>query len=43
VLTQSLKTSDQPHDIFWKNISALDQIRSTDFRAANPEWSKLIS
>lgn len=43
VLTQSLKISDQPHDIFWKNISALDQIRSTDFRDLNPEWSKLIS
>jgi MoaA/NifB/PqqE/SkfB family radical SAM enzyme len=42
-LTQFLKTSDQPHDSFWKNISALDQIRSTDFRAANPEWSKLLS
>lgn len=43
VLTQSLKTSNQPHDTFWKNISALDRIRSTDFRALNPEWSKLIS
>ena len=42
-LTQSLRTSDQPHDSFWKNISALDQIRSTDFRELNPEWSKLIS
>jgi hypothetical protein len=42
-LTHSLRTSDEPHDSFWKNISALDQIRSTDFRAANPEWSKLIS
>ena len=42
-LTHSLKTSDQPHDSFWKNISALDQIRSTDFRELNPEWSKLIS
>jgi hypothetical protein len=43
VLTQSLKISDQPHDIFWKNISALDQIRNTDFRNLNSEWSKLIS
>ena len=42
VLTQSLKTSDQPHDTFWKNISALDQIRGADFKALNPEWSKLI-
>ena len=42
-LTQFLKTSDQPHDSFWKNISALDQIRRTDFRELNPEWSKLIS
>ena len=42
-LTHSLRTSDQPHDSFWKNISALDQIRSTDFRELNPEWSKLIS
>ena len=41
-LTQSLRTSDQPHDTFWKNISALDQIRGTDFKTLNPEWSKLI-
>ena len=42
LLLQSLKTSDQPHDHFWKNISALDQIRGTDFKTLNPEWSKLI-
>jgi hypothetical protein len=43
LLLQSLKTSKQPHDHFWKNISALDHIRGTDFKVLNPEWSKLIS
>jgi len=43
LLLQSLKTSNQPHDHFWKNISALDHIRGTDFKVLNPEWSKLIS
>ena len=43
LLLRSLAVSDQPHDAFWKSISALDQIRGTDFRALNPEWSKLLS
>lgn len=42
-LVTSLDVSDQSHDIFWKNISALDQIRGTDFKIVHPEWSKLLS
>ena len=41
-LVQSLNVSDQPHSAFWKNISALDQIRGTDFKKIHPEWSKLL-
>lgn len=42
-LVTSLDVSDQSHDIFWKNISALDQIRGTDFKMIHPEWSNLLS
>jgi hypothetical protein len=42
-LVQSLSTSDHPHDNFWKNISALDRVRGTDFKITHPDWSKLIS
>lgn len=42
-LVQSIAVSDRPHTQFWKNISALDQIRNTNFKTLNPEWSKLIS
>jgi hypothetical protein len=41
-LVQSLNVSDQPHSAFWKNISALDQVRGTDFKKIHPEWSKLL-
>lgn len=41
-LVRSIAISDQPHTQFWKNISALDQIRNMDFKTLNPEWSKLI-
>lgn len=41
-LIQSLNVSDQPHSAFWKNISALDQVRGTDFQKIHPEWSKLL-
>lgn len=42
-LVRSIAISDEPHTQFWKNISALDHIRNTDFKTLNPEWSKLIS
>jgi hypothetical protein len=41
-LLKSLKISDQPHDNFWKNILALDQIRGTNFKTVHPEWSELL-
>ena len=41
-LINSVRVSDCPHDVFWKNISALDQIRGADFKSLHPEWSKLL-
>lgn len=41
-LVQSLNVSEKPHSIFWKNISALDQVRGTDYKKIHPEWSKLL-
>jgi uncharacterized radical SAM superfamily Fe-S cluster-containing enzyme len=41
-IVNSIKISDQPHDKFWASITALDQIRHSDFRSLCPEWSNLL-
>ena len=41
-IVNSIKIIDQPHNKFWTNITALDQIRNSDFKSLCPEWSKLL-
>lgn len=42
-IVKSLTISEDAHTDFWKNITALDQIRNSDFKTLCPEWSQLIS
>lgn len=42
-LVNSLKINDETHDKFWDNITALDGVRNTDFKAIFPEWTAIIS
>ena len=42
-LVNSLSINNTPHNQFWSNITALDQIRNTDFRTLCPEWTALLS
>jgi len=41
-LVNSLKINTKPHDKFWANITALDSIRNTNFKAIFPEWGSLL-
>ena len=41
-IVRSLEINDLPHTNFWNNVTALDQIRNTDFKMICPEWSRLI-
>jgi hypothetical protein len=41
-LVNSLNINDNPHDKFWANITALDGVRNTDFKAVSPEWSSIL-
>jgi len=41
-VVRSLEFNDLPHTNFWNKVTALDQIRNTDFKTLCPEWSKLI-
>jgi MoaA/NifB/PqqE/SkfB family radical SAM enzyme len=41
-IVNSLEINDQLHTKFWNNVTALDQVRSTNFKMLCPEWSQLI-
>jgi hypothetical protein len=41
-LVNSLEINDNTHDKFWADITALDRIRNTDFKASFPEWSSIL-
>ena len=42
-IVNSLAVNEQSHENFWSSITALDQLRNTNYRMLCPEWSTLIS
>ena len=41
-LVNGVPASNAPHKTFWQHITAIDNIRGTNFRQLCPEWSKLL-
>jgi organic radical activating enzyme len=41
-LVNSIKISEQNHQLFWNKIKKIDQIRQTDYKNLCPEWSQLL-
>jgi hypothetical protein len=41
-LLSGLNVSNTDHQMFWKSINKLDQIRGTDFKKLCPDWSKFL-
>lgn len=41
-LVNSIKTHEQNHQDFWNKITAVDQVRNTNFQDLFPEWSTLL-
>jgi hypothetical protein len=41
-LLSGLNVSNTDHQVFWRSIAKLDQIRGTDFKKLCPDWSKFL-
>lgn len=41
-LVNSIKTSNNDHQLFWDEIEKIDQVRKTSYKNLCPEWSQLL-